>query len=249
MRCRLFSFVTGYRNPGPFDGQGQLECPLSYNTSRDSRVLRSAPRTGYGAMSLVFPDAELTEAETQMKAFLARSGAITALGLVLLAGSVAQEPGTEAPARPCLEAPEFAQFDFWLGNWDVHLEDGRKAGINTIEKEQGGCVLVERWTSSGGGTGMSLNYFEPENRQWVQIWVGADGSLIDIRGGLQDDGSMQLDGFIQNVGQEGRNAFRGRWTLLADGRVTQHFEESTDDGKTWKDSFLGFYTRQTAAEK
>jgi len=172
-----------------------------------------------------------------------RFGVVVVLSLTLFAAT-ADEAETPAPQRPCMDAPEFAQFDFWLGAWDVHLEDGRKAGVNEIRKEQGGCVLVERWTSSRGGTGTSLNYYDPANGQWVQNWVSADGSLIDIRGGLQDDGSIRLEGFVQYVGQAGRNAFRGHWTPLADGRVRQHFEESTDGGKTWNDWFLGFYTRR-----
>ena len=72
--------------------------------------------------------------------------------------SFAQE--SDSRPRPCLDQPELAQFDFWLGEWDVHMADGRKAGVNSITKEQGGCVLIERWTSVRGGSGISLNYFD-----------------------------------------------------------------------------------------
>lgn len=153
----------------------------------------------------------------------------------------------EAP-EPCMDAPEARQFDFWLGTWDVRLQDGTEAGVNTIEKEQGGCVLVERWTSSRGGTGMSLNYYDPVGRQWVQNWVGADGSVIDIRGNLEDDGSMLLDGSIRYIGKPDDDRIRGRWTPLDDGRVRQHFEVSTDGGETWTDWFDGFYTRRENVE-
>ncbi len=125
------------------------------------------------------------------------------------------------------------------------MTDGQRAGVNDIRKEQGGCALVERWKSVRGGTGMSLNYYDPATGEWVQNWVGADGSVIDIRGGLQDDGSMLLEGFIRYVGQEGRKRFRGRWTLLEDGRVRQAFEQSDDDGATWAEWFVGLYTRRS----
>lgn len=72
--------------------------------------------------------------------------------------SLAQEP--DSIPRPCLEKPELGHFDFWLGEWDVHMEDGLNAGVNSITKEQGGCVLIERWTSVRGGSGISLNYFD-----------------------------------------------------------------------------------------
>jgi hypothetical protein len=73
--------------------------------------------------------------------------------------------------------------------------------------------------------------------------VGSGGTLIEMRGGLVD-GSMALEGNIQYLGQGRTNAFRGKWTLLKDGRVRQYFEESADDGKTWLPWFEGFYSRR-----
>lgn len=159
--------------------------------------------------------------------------------------SFAQEP--ESIPRPCLEAPDLAHFDFWLGEWDVHMEDGRKAGVNSITKEQGGCLLIERWKSVRGGTGISLNYFDGATAQWVQNWVGADGSLIDIRGGLEQDGSLLLVGTLRYATQSDSSTFRGRWTPLEDGRVRQHFEESKDGGETWSSWFTGYYSRPSDA--
>ncbi len=165
--------------------------------------------------------------------------------LVAFCVPVTGQDATDAEApRPCADLRETSQFDFWIGTWDVHMADGRKAGVNVIAKEQGGCVLVETWASVRGGTGTSMNYYDPAGGQWVQNWIGADGSLIDIRGGLQDDGAMLLTGFIQYYGRDGRRDFRGRWTLLDDGRVKQHFEESADGGDTWTEWFIGYYTRR-----
>ncbi|MBT8444503.1 MAG: hypothetical protein KJO13_07140, partial [Gammaproteobacteria bacterium] len=165
---------------------------------------------------------------------------LTIVSLLWAGISFAQKPASIP--RPCLGEPELADFDFWLGRWDVHMEDGRKAGVNSITKEQGGCVLVERWTSVRGGSGISLNYFDAATAQWVQNWVGADGSVIDIRGGLQADGSMLLAGTLRYATQTDSTAFRGRWTPLDDGRVRQYFEESKDDGKTWSAWFTGYYS-------
>ena len=52
------------------------------------------------------------------------------------------------PAKSCTKA-EFRQFDFWLGDWEVTLPDGKVAGTNKIESILGGCVLQESW--AGGG--------------------------------------------------------------------------------------------------
>jgi hypothetical protein len=170
-----------------------------------------------------------------------RFGSFFACAL-LVQGVCAEE--TEPP-RPCNDVAALQHFDFWLGEWDVHMEDGLKAGVNSITKEQGGCVLVERWTSVRGGSGISLNYFDAATAQWVQNWVGADGSVIDIRGSLQDGGSMLLVGTLRYATQTDSTAFRGRWTPLDDGRVRQHFEESKDGGETWSVWFTGYYSRRS----
>ena len=160
----------------------------------------------------------------------------------------AESEAVSAAPRPCTQITEFSQFDFWLGEWAVHTADGTLVGSNRIQKEPGGCALVERWTNSTGGTGLSINYYDPQSKQWVQDWVGADGSLILIRGGLTEDGSMLLEGTLTNVGEGTTNRFRGRWTLLEDGRVRQAFEVSPDEGVTWNEWFVGFYRRTAEPE-
>lgn len=153
------------------------------------------------------------------------------------------KPPPKTPPTPCVDRKEFSHFDFWLGSWKVHDVTGKKFfGSNNIEKMPGGCVLVERWSGRGGSSGVSMNYYDSAERQWVQVWSGSGGSQITIRGGLQDE-SMRLEGMIHYV-DPGRSApFRGTWTPLGDGRVRQFFEESPDNGKTWKPWFEGIYSR------
>jgi hypothetical protein len=143
---------------------------------------------------------------------------------------------------PCEDREEFREFDFWLGEWDVHIADGRLAGRNRIEKAQRGCVLIENWVSTSGVPGMSMNFFDVSTKKWVQIWTGAGGTQIEIRGGLTENG-MLLDGQIHYVANGTSAPFRGLWTLLPDDRVRQFFEQSNDGGKTWAPWFEGFYTR------
>ncbi|MCJ7556239.1 MAG: hypothetical protein MUP90_04905 [Gammaproteobacteria bacterium] len=150
----------------------------------------------------------------------------------------------EAVARPmpCETDARHAEFDFWVGQWDVFLADGSKAGSNTISKTESGCLLVEHWTGARGSTGTSMNYFDTVVAQWVQVWVSGDRTIIDIRGGLHE-GSMLLVGSIKDEANPAGAAFRGTWTLLEDGRVRQFFEQSTDVGATWTPWFEGFYVR------
>ncbi len=151
-------------------------------------------------------------------------------------------------AYPCSAQEQFSEFDFWVGEWDVHVASGQLAGHNRIESAQKGCVLIENWTSTTGGKGMSINYVDKTTNEWVQIWHSESGSQINIRGGLTDEG-MLLVGNIHYVANGTTAPFRGTWTLLPDGRVRQFFEQSNDDGETWVSWFEAFYTRVDQREQ
>ena len=151
--------------------------------------------------------------------------------------------GGQQPALPCETGEEFRGFDFWIGDWDVHLPDGTFAGNNVVTREEQGCLIVERWTGASGGTGMSVNFLDKASNEWVQVWNSANGAQIQIRGGLTDDG-MALEGTIHYVGNGTTAPLKGLWTPLPDGRVRQYFEQSNDGGETWVPWFEGFYTTQ-----
>jgi hypothetical protein len=70
------------------------------------------------------------------------------------AGTAAAPTADAAPAAPtfpCEKPPEFHQFDFWVGRWDVR-ENDKLAGRNWISVREHGCVLVEEWEGSSGST-------------------------------------------------------------------------------------------------
>lgn len=152
------------------------------------------------------------------------------------------DTGAQAAASAPCAADSFRQFDFWVGEWNVVDGGGRPAGRNSITLEQNGCVLIERWTSVKGGTGMSMNHFDPLSKTWRQHWVGL-GLILEMSGGLKGD-SMVLEGKLQYLADSKITLLRGTWTPLPDGRVRQHFVESTDEGKTWSEWFDGYYSRQ-----
>jgi hypothetical protein len=165
--------------------------------------------------------------------------------------ALAQNSGSAAaPAQkpPCSD-PQFDDFDFWVGEWDVYGPKGQLAGTNSIKKEEYGCLLVERWTNAQGQTGQSYNFVDLATGKWRQVWVSA-GTTIDYSGGLDAKGAMVLEGSIgYGAGQAGNGAkFRGSWTPNADGTVTQHFEQFSDATGEWADWFLGTYKRRAAAD-
>lgn len=160
--------------------------------------------------------------------------------LALLLILLLAHPAISADKYSCMEQAEHRQFDFWAGSWRVSNEsDDKNYGNNTITIEEGGCLLQERWQSAGGGTGSSINYYDPGDGKWHQLWVDRGASIINIAGNLAE-GSMVLSGDIYYLA-EGRKAdFRGSWTPLPDGTVRQFFEERDADGK-WQPWFDGYY--------
>ena len=149
-----------------------------------------------------------------------------------------------APQFPCEDDDRFSEFDFWVGEWDVHVASGTLAGSNVITSPYRSCVLIERWTSATGGGGMSINYLDHASDEWVQIWNDASGSQISIRGGMTDEG-MLLVGTIHYVASDTTAPFRGLWTPLPDGRVRQFFEQYDAEKDTWAPWFEGFYSRRS----
>lgn len=148
-------------------------------------------------------------------------------------------------AFPCEHDSRFSEFDFWIGEWDVHTANGQFAGSNRIAREESGCVLTEHWISAGG-TGSSVNFVDKITDEWVQVWNSQAGAQINIRGGLTDEG-MLLTGTIHYIANGTTAPFRGLWTALPDGRVRQYFEQSNDEGQTWAPWFEGFYTRKSGS--
>jgi len=148
-----------------------------------------------------------------------------------------------APA-PCDDENHHA-FDFWIGEWDVYDPVGKLVGTNSIQSEEAGCLLIERWTNTGGGTGQSYNFYDPGTAKWRQLWVSV-GSVIDYAGGLTESGSMMLEGEIRYQGTGMVAPFTGEWTLNEDGSVTQHFRQQATDTGEWSDWFVGHYVKQAS---
>jgi hypothetical protein len=157
--------------------------------------------------------------------------------------ATASHGGSAAPAaKPCT-APEYRQFDFWLGDWGVANADGRVVGANRIESLEGGCVMQEHWSAVRGGTGTSLSAWDSERQRWHQTWVDSGGGVALFDGAFVEGKMVMTGDTIDRAhGQTLRN--RISWIPLADGRVRQWWEQSSDRGATWKTVFDGYYARK-----
>jgi hypothetical protein len=146
-----------------------------------------------------------------------------------------------SPPKPCSE-PEYRQFDFWLGDWDVRGPKGKQAGVNHVRSLLGGCVLQENWTGTGGSVGTSFNIYDRTQRQWHQTWVDNQGTLLQLDGRFAD-GRMTLQGATSD--STGAKALqRITWSQPRPGEVRQLWETSIDGGKKWTVAFDGLYVKQ-----
>lgn len=164
-------------------------------------------------------------------------------GALLLLGA-----GHAAPQQPsapaCADVPGFAALDFWVGEWDVLVEQ-EKVGENTIEKVLDGCAVTELWRAGGGGEGRSLFYYTPATDTWKQVWVtgraAAPGGVKEkILIARYDGGGVRFQGEIP-LPDGGAYLDRTTLTPLEGGRVRQHIEVSTDGGESWRTTFDAVY--------
>jgi hypothetical protein len=171
-----------------------------------------------------------------MKPFLAAS---------LFALTAIPAPANAQTAAPpgCDGLDHRDDFDFWVGEWDVYAPDGTFAGTNSIRETQSGCLIEEHWSGAQGSRGFSMNYYDPLAQAWRQVWMSAS-VYIDYRGGLNDDGAMELEGEIFYHSQGSRFPFRGVWTPNEDGSVTQHFTQYDAESENWNTWFTGRYVRR-----
>jgi hypothetical protein len=164
---------------------------------------------------------------------------------VLLSASLL--PGTaiaaDPPAPQKCDTPEYRQFDFWVGKWDVFsTKDGTPGGASLIELLYGKCTIRENWTDSSGFSGGSLNTYNRVDKQWHQTWTDSTGSWREFVGGLQS-GRMVLVWRHASVTMPGKTVQeRMIFTPNADGSVRQ-YSDQTIDGTTWVERYDYTYRR------
>jgi len=151
--------------------------------------------------------------------------------------AAADEGQPAAPPPPCSE-PEARQFDFWIGEWEVHAK-GKVVGHNRISPIQGGCTLLEEYyTLPGPYEGKSFNYYDSADGQWHQVWVDNGGTRLHLRGGYSEH-QMVMSGERLAGGKTILD--RITWTDNGDGTVRQVWDVSPDGGGVFNTIFDGLY--------
>ncbi len=227
----------------------------AHHTAVLSRSCPSRPWRRLGARSLAVIAATVPLALTGMPspAHAAQDAGQTTAAAQGQSGQEMEQPATAADqpasaegpkADPCA-SPEHHQFDFWIGDWEVHNAEGKFQGTNNITTLYGGCILQEHWQGTGGYVGTSFSLYDAPRGVWHQTWVDGEAGLLVIEGGL-DGKDMVLRGRRPSDKDPSVEVLHEvRWTPLDDGRVRQHWRASKDGGKTWATLFDGYYSKKS----
>ncbi|MCX2679807.1 hypothetical protein OOZ15_07650 [Galbibacter sp. EGI 63066] len=148
----------------------------------------------------------------------------------------------------CDSLPEYRAFDFWVGEWDVYLND-EKIAESTISHTSGNCGIIENYRPLNRAGGNSISYYDPAAKKWKQDWVTVGQVSHYVEPDDYTEGDMQL--IARHHTKEG-DPFLLRMIYYADevnNTVRQLMDRSDNEGKTWKTIFDGLYKAKTSENK
>jgi len=149
--------------------------------------------------------------------------------MIAALASLALAQAAPAASPSACVAPEYHQFDFWAGRWDVFDPKGQMVAHSLIEPVYG-CGIRENWMPIGKAGGGSLSIYVPADKHWEQFWIDSSGSRAFFTGGWNGK-AMVI------TGKWGGPLVRMSYSKNADGSVRQAGEQSTDEGTTWTPTF------------
>ena len=140
--------------------------------------------------------------------------------------------------QPCSDE-NYRALDFWLGDWDVYnAESGALVGNSHVSMVNGGCSLLEVWTSKDNNfSGHSMNAYDARLGYWKHFWVDSEGSADIYEGRLEYSGGEWISRSRQAPNRS--TPHMHRWSLIrrGDGTLIQHAEFSYDGGNSWSDDY------------
>ena len=124
-------------------------------------------------------------------------------------------------------------FDFWIGEWEVSARGkDRPHARSYITKNNNGCSIHERYETTSGYTGNSINFYDVSNKKWHQTWIDIQGSPLYLDGNFSKD-AMTLSDKTNRI----------TWTTDDKNEVNQTWKTTKDEGKTWQVIFDGIYRK------
>jgi len=162
------------------------------------------------------------------------------LSFAFSATSALCAPASSSKSTACA-APEYRQFDFWLGDWnafDIAAGDKVSPSVSAhilVEGILDGCVLHEHYADPQGLKGNSFTIYDRSRKLWHQTWVTNKGQLLVIEGTAQGKKEIVLSGKYEDWAGK-KITVRGVWKAVPGG-VRETAVKSTDGGKSWEPWF------------
>jgi hypothetical protein len=153
-------------------------------------------------------------------------------------------PAVQAASAGC-GGTQYRAFDFFIGTWVGRNAKGELRGKSEVMSVLAGCSIRMHWT---GRTfeGTNNNTYDVTRGIWQKAWFDNTGG-VELSTGTASPGKIVYQGYDYDKGRVA-SLHRESWILLPDGRVLEHYELSTDGGRTWKLAFNTFYSRITRDE-
>ena len=154
--------------------------------------------------------------------------------------------GPAMAGSPGCKAPQYRQFDFWLGSWKAYDDDGKGPYVarDDITAILGGCVILEQYRQKDGLNGDGTTIYDASRGLWHQTWVTNSGQLLILEGKLEK-GVLAMSG--DNLGRDGKRVwYRVDWKQQTTGTagVRETAVTSKDGGKSWQAAFDILFVRQ-----
>ena len=151
-------------------------------------------------------------------------------------------------ARPCEYEQVYRLLDFWLGEWEVFVNDNQKIGVSVVRKMVNGCAIQENFEQLDGFVGQNLFYYNNLSGEWKMIWVtGAAVSLGGVKEKVMtargEDGGVRFTGELPDNATGSKIIDRSTITPVSKDRVNMLIQQSRDGGDTWITTFAGYYQR------
>ncbi|WP_299125529.1 hypothetical protein [uncultured Tenacibaculum sp.] len=144
--------------------------------------------------------------------------------------------------KPC-SSPEYSQFDFWVGNWNVYDTKNNLIGTNNIIKLSNACAIQENWVSkTSKSKGTSYNYYNKSDNSWNQLWIDNTGFSLDLKGHYDANRMILKSKLIKSQNGDFYNQIT--WTKNPDGSVTQIWDYVDKNHQKIKEVFKGIYKKQ-----
>lgn len=148
-------------------------------------------------------------------------------------------------------SPEAAQFDFWLGEWELSWpaeqaggEAGKTGeGTNSIEKIMDACTVQENFSFADGSyQGTSWSVYNPRSGTWRQTWVDNSGAYLLFEGSFDND---QMELRTSPREQDGKTLVnRMVFHDISESGFLWDWQRSEDGGETWTDLWNITYVRK-----